>query len=128
MFNNLTNDNILIYAIKSYEGLNYIKSEFNEDYRVFRYIKRLLQRYRNTNEIKINLILNHIIFVYNTFGQDAGTRLLFFKVQKEDYSYLKTILIFLDRMPTVIRGINGADIESSDIPVDMAMAELLRRI
>jgi hypothetical protein len=128
MFVNLTNDNILIYAVKSYEGLNYLHSEFQEDYRLFQYTKRLLQRYRTTGEIKLNLILNHLNMIYNTFGAEAGTRILFFKINELDYSSLKTFLIYLNYMPSIVTGIRGEDIVSSDIPVDMHIAKLLRNI
>lgn len=128
MFNNLTKDNILIYAIKSYEGLNYIQSEFQQDYKLFQYVKRLLQRYRATKEIKLNLILNHLNMIYNTFGAEAGTRILFFKIDKLDYSSLKTLLIYLNYMPNVVKGIRNLDILSSDIPVDMDIANMLRKL
>lgn len=128
MFENLTRDNILIYAVKSYEGLNYLQSEFKEDYGLFKYIKRLLQKYRNGGEIRSNLILNHLNMVYNTFGIEASTRILFFKIDKKDYSALKTFLIYLHYMPNVVRGIKGVDILSSDIPVDMTIANILRKI
>ena len=124
----LTKNNILLYAIKSYEGLNYIQSEFNEDYRLFRYVKWLLQRYRATGDIKMNLVLNHINMIYNTFGSVAATRILFFKMDCADYSSLKTILLFLNKMPIYISGINGEDIFSSDIPVDLVIANILRKI
>lgn len=128
MFGDLTDDNILLYAIKSYDGLNYVKSEFQEDYRLFRYIKRLLIRYRASGDIKINLALNHINMVYNTFGAEAGTRLLFYKMEPVDYSSLKTFLLFLSLMPDVVYGIRGKNILSSDIPVDMVIANQLRSI
>ena len=128
MFDDLRDDNILLYAIKSYDGLNYIKSEFKDDYRLFRYVKRLLIRYRNTGEIKINLALNHINMVYNTFGAEAGVRLLFYKMEPVDYSSLKTFLLFLSLMPDVVYGIRGTNIISSDIPVDMTIANQLRLI
>jgi hypothetical protein len=128
MFDDLRDDNILLYAIKSYDGLNYIKSEFKDDYRLFRYVKRLLIRYRTTGEIKINLALNHINMVYNTFGAEAGVRLLFYKMEPVDYSSLKTFLLFLSLMPDVVYGIRGTNIISSDIPVDMTIANQLRLI
>ena len=128
MFENLTRDNILIYAVKSYEGLNYLQSEFKEDYGLFKYIKRLLQRYRNGGELRTNLLLNHLNMVYNTFGIEASTRILFFKIDRKDYSSLKTFLLYLNCMPNVVRGIKGSDILSSDIPVDMTIANILRKI
>lgn len=124
MFDDLTEDNALIYAIKSYEGLNYIKSEFAADYKIFTYIKRQLLR----SDVKYNLVLNHINMVYNVFGQEAGTRLLFFKLDEIHYSALKTFLVFLHRMPDVVKGINGRDILSSDIPIDVTIANYLRKL
>lgn len=128
MFENLNDDNVLIYAIKSYDKLNYVKSEFQEDYKTFRYIKRLLQRYHLTRELRGSLILNHINVVYNVFGLEAGTRLLFFKIDERDYSYLKTFLVFLNKMPDVVKGINGKNIASIDIDIDMSIADYLRKL
>jgi hypothetical protein len=47
-------------------------------------------------------------------------------VAKDDYSALKTYLLFLSCMPEKVKGIKGNDIISSDIPVDMTIAEILR--
>lgn len=125
---NLDDDNVLLYAIKAYDKLNYVKSEFEEDYKTFRYVKRLLQRYRSSGELRENLILNHINLIYNLFGVEAGTRLLFFKIDAEDYSSLKTFLVFLNLMPENVRGIRGKDIHTGDISVDMRIANVLRKI
>lgn len=124
----LNNDTVLLYAIKAYDKLNYVKSEFEEDYKTFRYVKRLLQRYRASGELKENLILNHLSLIYNMFGIEPGTRLLFYKMDETDYSSLKTFLVYLNTMPDVIRGIDGKDIRSSDIPVDMIVANILRSL
>lgn len=124
----LNDDTVLIYAIKAYDSLNYVKSEFEEDYKTFRYVKRLLQRYRATGEIRQTLILNHLSLIYNMFGIEAGTRLLFYKMDEADYSSLKTFLVFLNTMPEVVRGINGKNIRSSDLPIDMRVADILRTI
>jgi hypothetical protein len=124
----LNDDTVLLYAIKAYDKLNYVKSEFEEDYKTFRYVKRLLQRYRATGELKENLILNHLSLIYNMFGIEPGTRLLFYKMEEADYSSLKTFLVFLNTMPDVIHGINGRDIRSSDLSVDMVVANILRTI
>ncbi len=124
----LNDETILIYAIKSYDSLNYVKSEFQEDYKIFKYVKRLLQRYRLTGEIREKLLLNHLNLIYNVFGVEAGTRILFFKIDPHDYSALKTFCVFLNAMPDMILGINGKDIISSDIPLDLKIVELLRKI
>jgi hypothetical protein len=124
----LNDDTVLLYAIKAYDKLNYIKSEFEEDFKTFRYVKRLLQRYRGSGELRENLILNHLNLIYNLFGIEAGTRLLFYKIDEADYGSLKTFLLFLNVMPNVIRGINGKDINSSNIAIDKNIANVLRNI
>lgn len=128
MIEPLNDDTALLYAIKAYDKLNYVKSEFEEDYKTFRYVKRLLQRYRATGELRQNLILNHLNLIYNLFGIEAGTRLLFFKMDEADYSSLKTFLVFLNTMPAVVKDISGRDIHSADIPVDMGIAKVLRSL
>jgi hypothetical protein len=125
---NLDDDTALIYAIKAYDKLNYVKSEYTEDVKVFRYLGRLFMRYREYGELRENLILNHINMVYNLFGVEAGTRLLFFKTNEKYYSELKTFLVFLNLMPEIVYGIRGKDIRSSDIPIDMNIANVLRNI
>jgi hypothetical protein len=126
MFDDLSADNILLYAIKAYDKPNCVMSEFAEDMKRFNYLKRLFKRYRKIGEIKEQLILNHIVVLYNVFGSEVATRLLFFKVPKDDYVTLKTYLLFLSCMPDRVKGIKGQDIISSEISVDMKIAEILR--
>ena len=125
-FNDLNNDNILIYAMKAYDKPNCIMSEFKEDMKRFNYLKRLFKRYRKLGELREQLVVNHLIVLYNVFGPEVVSRLLFFKVSKDDYSTLKTYMLFLNIMPEKIRGIKGQEIISSDIPIDMKIAETLR--
>jgi hypothetical protein len=125
-FDDLTNDNILIYAVKAYDKPNCIMSEFKEDMKRFNYLKRLFKRYRKIGELREQLVLNHLVVIYNVFGPEVATRLLFFKMAKDDYSALKTYLLFLSCMPEKVRGIKGQDLISSEIPVDMTIADILR--
>lgn len=127
-FDDLNSDNFLIYAMKAYDKPNCIMSEFKEDMKRFNYLKRLFRRYRKLGELRERLVINHIIVLYNVFGVEAATRLLFYKVVKDDYSALKTYLLFLNYMPLVVKGIKGQDIISSNIEVDMSIAEVLRNI
>lgn len=127
-FDNLTTDNILLYAIKAYDKPNIIMSEFKDDMKRFNYLKRLFRRYRKVGELREQLVLNHLVVIYNVFGPEVSTRMLFFKMSKEDYSALKTYLLFLNYMPERVRGIKGQDILSSDIPVNMEIANTLRKI
>lgn len=127
-FDDLSNDNVMLYAAKAYDKPNCIMSEFKEDMKRFNYLKRLFQRYRKLGELRERLIINHLVVLYNVFGPEVTTRLLFFKLNKEDYSALKTYLLFLNYMPTIVRGIKGTNINSSDITVDMKIADELRKI
>jgi hypothetical protein len=88
----------------------------------------LFKRYRKVGELREQLVLNHLVVLYNVFGPEVSSRLLFFKVAKDDYSALKTYLIFLSCMPERVKGIKGQDIISSDIPVDFTIANALREI
>jgi hypothetical protein len=127
-FDNLNSENILLFAMKAYDRPNMIISEFKDDMKRFNYLKRLFKRHRNYKDVKEQLILNHLIVLYNVFGPEVATRLLFYKMSKEDYSALKTYLIFINCMPEVVRGIKGSDIMSSEIEVDSDIAHGLRKI
>ena len=128
MFDDLTDDNFLMYAIKAYTSPHCIMSEFEGDLKRTKYLKRLLRRYKVTKTLKERLILNHIILLYNVFGAEAATRILFFKIDESEHDVLKTFLLYLNFMPEIVKGINGKDIISSDILVDMDVAEILRQI
>jgi hypothetical protein len=114
--------------VKAYDRPDMLMSEFKEDMKRFNYLKRLFRRHRKIGELREQLVLNHLIVIYNVFGPEFATRILFFKMAKEDYSALKTYLLFLNYMPIVVYGIKGQDILSSDIEVDMEIAEALRKI
>ena len=125
-FDDLNNDNIMMYAMKAYDRPNCIMSEFKDDMKRFNYLKRLFLRYRKIGELREQLVLNHLVVLYNVFGPEVTSRMLFFKMSKDDYPALKTYLLFLSIMPEKIRGIKGQDIISSDIPIDTKVAEVLR--
>lgn len=128
MFDDLNENNFLLYAAKSYNSPNCVISEFNEDFKRIKYIKRLVSKYKQTQDLKERLILNHIIVLSNVFGVEPCVRMLFYKIDKTDYPILKTFLLFLNYMPNMVRGIRGKDIQSSDIIVDMTIANILRKI
>lgn len=128
MIDDLTEDNYLLYAMKAYMSPHYIMSEFEGDLKRTKYLKRLFRRYKITKSLKERLILNHLILLYNVFGAEPATRILFFRIDENDYDVLKTFLIYLNFMPDVVRGINGRDIISSDILIDMSVADILRKI
>lgn len=128
VFDDLNNENFLLYCMKAYDKPNCLMSEFKEDMKRFNYLKRLFHKYRKSRELRTQLVLNHLVVLYNIFGPEPATRMLFFKISKEDYSTLKTYLLFLNYMPNTIKGIKGNDIRSSDIEVDFTIANALRKI
>ena len=99
-FDELNQDNWLMFAIKNYDNpLSVTYEDFEEDLKRFKYIKRLLRRYETTGELKTHLILNHIIILYNVFD-DAATPLLFYRIEATYWSLLKAFMLFLNRLPT----------------------------
>ena len=98
-FDELNQDNWSIFAIKNYNNPQSVTyADFEEDIKKFKYIKRRFRRYETTGELKTHLILNHIILLYNVFG-DAATPLLFFKIEDNYWPVMKAFLLFLNRLP-----------------------------
>ena len=128
MFDDLNDDNFMIYAMKCYDTPHCIMSEFENDIKRTKYLKRLFRRYKVTKSLKERLILNHIILLNNVFGPEATPRILFYKIDERDYDVLKTFLSYLNIMPDVIYGIRGNNIKSSEILDDNNIAEVLNKI
>jgi len=99
IFTELNAQNFPLFAIKNYENPQAVtKEDFEKDLNHFKYIKRLLKRYKNTGELKTHLLLNHFIVLYNIFGE-ATTPMLFFKIEEDLWSVMKTFVVFLDKLP-----------------------------
>lgn len=129
MIDIVNEDNFVVYAAKHYDNPQcYDTEEFLDDLKRFKYIKRLFNRYEITGDLKDRLILNHIMVLYNLFG-DQATVLLFVKL-KGYYTYLKPFLVLINRMPDRVRGVFTKDnvIYNSDIAMDPKIVEALRNI
>ena len=99
IFTELTEDNFLLFAIKNYENPQAVtKEDFDKDLNHFKYIKRLLKRYKNTGQLKTHLLLNHFIILYNIFGE-ATTPMMFFKIEEDLWPSMKTFIMFLGKLP-----------------------------
>ena len=99
----LDDDTLIRYAASIYENPSCTsEEEFLEDLNRVKYIKRLFFRYDNTGELKLRLILNHIIVLINVFGAEGATRILYHKSEEKYYSYIKTFLIYLKSLPETI--------------------------
>jgi len=89
----------MLFAIKFYDNPQPgTKDDFESDLKRIRYIKRLLKRYKNTGELKIHLIMNHLIILFNVFN-DAAVPLLFYNLEEELWPIVKSFLVFLNRIP-----------------------------
>ena len=122
----LNDDNYLVYALKNYNSPECSgMDDFEEDMKRFKYLKRLFRRYERTNVLNDRLILNHLIVLYNVLDQ-ASTPLLFFKIDKQHWSMLKTFLVFLNRMP--IESIVTGGVRGDDIQLDYEIINILRKI
>ena len=121
IFNELNEDNFLLFAIKHYENPQAVtKEDYEKDLNHFKYIKRLLKRYKREGELKTHLLLNHFIVLYNIFGE-ATTPMLFFKIERDLWSLLKSFIIFLGRFPEYPKT------TLHDIPVDInCLSELYK--
>ena len=99
IFNELNEDNFLLFSIKYHQNPQAVtRKDFERDLNHFKYIKRLLKRYRNTGELKTHLLVNHFIIIYNVFGE-AATPMLFFKIESELWPAMKSFIIFLNKLP-----------------------------
>lgn len=129
LFDDLNEKNYVHFAMKYYTNIQCTSvEEFNEDLNKIKYVKRLFNRFLETGELRINLIMNHLIVIYNVFETEAATRMLFFKVEKKFYSILKPFLIFMEKLPDKINGIDGKNINTKEIPLNETTIKELRKI
>ena len=122
IFHELSEENFLLFAIKNYENPQAVSREdFERDLNHFKYIKRLLKRYVNKGELKIHLLMNHFIILYNIFGE-ATTPMLFFKIERDLWSPMKTFVVFLNKLPEYPK------CYIHDIEIDQKCLEELQKI
>lgn len=125
MTEKLNEDNFLIYAMHHYDNPQcHSVAEFEEDLKKILYLKKLLSRYKNNNELRERLILNHIIVLYNIFGE-AATNMLFYKIEESCWDVLVTFLVYLGRMP---ESVPQYGIKLSEIKLDETVIATLRNI
>ena len=121
----LNEANFLLYAMHHYDNTQcYSLVEFEDDLKKFLYLKKLISRYKNNGDLKERLILNHIIVLYNLFG-DATTKMLFYKVDENCWDVLTTFLVYLDRMPETLADYG---IILSEVVLDERVISTLRKI
>jgi hypothetical protein len=121
-FDELNEDNYLLFAIKFYNNPQAVtKEDFEDDLKKIKYVKRLLKRYKNTGVLKSHLILNHLIVLFNVFD-DAAVPLLFYNIEQNLWPYMKSFLIFLNRLPQYPKSV------LDDVDYDKQCMEILSSI
>ncbi len=127
-FDNINNENWLLYASQNYRLKEHSTTrEFLSDLNITKYINRLFNNYRKKGYLKSRLCMNHIIVYFNVFHLEPAQRLLFFKVPPENWGLLKMFLVFLNRCPEKVRGINGSIIMVGDIEIEQDALEIARK-
>ena len=120
LFDELNEDNFLLYAAHHYQNKNCTDTEeFYDDLNRFKYIKRLLGRYYNDDDLQERLILNHIVILYNVFGIEAATKMLWYRIDERYWPVIKPMMIYLHYI---------TDDEKMDVPLDPLIVERLRKI
>tara|TARA_B100000287_G_scaffold404579_1_gene427383 strand:+ start:1648 stop:2052 length:405 start_codon:yes stop_codon:yes gene_type:complete len=127
-FDNINNENWLLFASLNYRLKEHSTTrEFLSDLNITKYINRLFNNYRKKGYLKSRLCMNHIIVYFNVFHVEAAQRLLFFKVPPENWALLKMFLVFLNKCPEKVRGINGSMIMVGDIDIEQDALEIARK-
>jgi|SRR5687768_1444941 len=121
----LTEETFLQFAMSHYDNIQCVTlSEFEEDLKRFTYLKKLLFKYLNDGELCDRMILNHIIVIFNVFG-DSALKMLFFRMEQELWNSLYTFLIYLERMPELVPEFG---IRSTDLKLDAIIVNRLRKL
>ena len=120
IFDELNAKNFKMFAAKHYNNPECTDvSEFEEDIARFKYLKRLLRRYEEDEDLQERLILNHLIVLYNVFGIQAANKMVWFKIDSSQWHYIKPFLVFLNYLP---------EKEKVEVPLDPYIVERLREI
>lgn len=120
LFDELNDDNFELYAIRNYYNPTCVDAEeFYEDLKRFKYVKRLLTRYHDSGKPSVNLLLNHLVVIFNVFGIDAGLKMLEYKIDYNQWNVIKPFLIYL-------RTIDNT--KYIDTPMDKVIVEELRNL
>jgi len=120
LFSELNNENFELYAAKHYCNEACLDvQEFKEDVARFKYVLRLLRRYKESGIIQERLVLNHLIVIYNVFDISAATRILFHKIEPDLWPSIKTFLIYLSYMP---------EDKYSQVTIDLTLAKKLQAL
>lgn len=122
------NDKLMIQAMRAYDNPHCFNlDEFLEDYNRVNYIKRILKKYLKTGDLKERLLINHLIILYNCFG-DVANKIIFSILPHEFYSYIKPFLVLLKRDEEIIMDIYNNVIILERIESDINIEKIVNKI
>lgn len=99
LFDVLDVDNIESFAFYNYRNPNCTSlDEFQEDLSRFKYLKKLINRYLESDDFQPRLIVNHLIVLFNVFEPRAVHRILKFKMDDLQLSVVKPFIGFLGHL------------------------------
>ena len=120
IFDELNQKNFKLFAMNNYNNTECIDvDEFKEDLNRFKYIKRLLSRYESSDDLQERLILNHLIVIFNVFGIGPANRMIWYKVEKDHWTYIKPFLVYLNYLP---------EDDYVEVPLDSTVIDVLRKL
>ena len=120
LFDELTEDNFVLFASRYYDNPQCMSiEEFYHDLNRFKYLKRLLKRYVQNDDLQERLILNHIVVIYNVFGIDPANKMMFYKMDEEYWVILKPFLVYLNYLKEDVL---------VEVPLDNKVIERLRKL
>lgn len=126
-YNNLTKDNIKLYAASIYNNPTCSSLlEFEDDYKRIKYIKSLVNKYLNNKPVNLRILINHMICLANVFPKGGTAVILFAELEESTWGILATFLIFLSLLPERINNIRGQDIISESISYDENLLNMLQ--
>ena len=121
-FRELNKENFLLFSIQNYNNpTTTTQEEFEEDLKRFKYVKRWLKKYHESGNMNIHLLLNHILIIFNCWG-DAAIPLFFYKIEPKYWPYLKSFFVYLNRVPEFPRSV------LNDIQEDYRISAVLNGI
>jgi hypothetical protein len=115
----LNESNFTLFAAQNYTRSCLDPTEFYSDIFRFKYLKRLLRKYNDKQELQERLVLNHLIIIHNIFQCNAATSMCFFKMPETYWPALKTFLIYLNYLKPG---------EYPTVPCDVIVIKALQKI
>lgn len=95
--------------------------ELDESLLYAKFVKKFFIKLDKNKDININLLINHLILLFNCFEKKYIIQYLFYYVNPEHLKYLKTILLYMKK-------IEQDNKLFSDVPISYDFDYLLRTI